>query len=75
LSLANLAVVLSEKGELREAETNQRAALAMQRRFFGNDHPTVANLLNNLGATLAKQGRLVEAETNLCEALGEVASI
>lgn len=60
-ALANLGVVLSEQGRLREAETAYRGAL---------DHaPTMADTHFNLGLLLASTGRLEEAMASYKAAL------
>jgi CHAT domain-containing protein/tetratricopeptide (TPR) repeat protein len=57
------------QGKLTEAEPLFRDALAMRKRLFKGDHPSLAGSLNDLGALLEAQGRLVEAEPYLQHAL------
>src|SRR5438034_3203638 len=44
-------------------------SLAVQRKLLGDDHPLVAQMLNNMGRCLSEQGERVEAEKMLREAL------
>ena len=61
--------VYFEIGNYDQAETMQRAALAINRRFFGQDSPATAASLNDLGLALFREGDLAEAESILKEAL------
>lgn len=69
LSLNELAVLLSAKGDKPAAEIVYREALALRRRLFGDKHLDVALSLNNLGVLLKDMGRYVEAEPLFREAL------
>ena len=51
------------------AESLLRAALEMNQRLFGHDHPEVSRNLSDLGAVVRDDGRYAEAEPLLREAL------
>jgi len=53
-----------------EAETIYRQSIAIRRKLWGEEHPELANTLDNLALTLKEQNKLVEAETVVREALG-----
>jgi serine/threonine protein kinase/Tfp pilus assembly protein PilF len=61
--------VYESLGEYQKAEAMSREALAIRRKLLGNEHPDVADSLNNLALALHAQGRLAEAETMYREAL------
>jgi tetratricopeptide (TPR) repeat protein len=72
IMLYNLGIDLYERGKLSEAETAAREALAIERKRFEVNHPTVADTLNLLAKALRRQGepaKLPEAETFAREAL------
>ena len=56
-------------GEPLAAEPLYRDALAIKRKLFGDNHPAVANGLNNLGLFLKQQGLYLNAEQHYREAL------
>ena len=60
--LTSLATVLYDKGDYAGAEGLYREALAIQRKFRGNEHPDVARSLNNLAGVLREQGDYAGAE-------------
>jgi len=64
-----IGTVYEELGAHEKAEQNQREALAIRRKLFGNRHPAVADSLTELCYTLWRQGRLAEAETVAREAV------
>ena len=55
--------VYRQLGAYPQAETIDREALALRRRIFGNDHPKVADALNDLANVLCNQSKLDEAES------------
>ncbi len=57
-------VIRHRKGDLAEAETLLREALAGQRRLLGNDHPLVAECLGSLAEVVLDAARFTEAETH-----------
>ncbi|AKF04123.1 serine/threonine-protein kinase [Sandaracinus amylolyticus] len=54
-------VVLTERGELEDAERELRAALALRVRRLGEEHPEVARVRSNLGNVARLAGRLDDA--------------
>lgn len=62
VGLNNLASMLKETGQLREAETLFRRGIARAESSLGAEHPVVAQSLNNLAGLLLVTGRLTEAE-------------
>jgi tetratricopeptide (TPR) repeat protein len=64
-----LGTVYEALGDYEKAATALREALAMRRKLFGDEHPAVADSLNDLAAVLHAQGRLAESEATLREAL------
>ena len=54
--------MLKTQGKLAEAEPLYRRALAIREEKLGDDHPDVAQSLNNLALLLKTQGKLAEAE-------------
>jgi tetratricopeptide (TPR) repeat protein len=67
--LNNLAFVLWKKGQLTEAESLNREALAMRKQVLGDDSTDAAASLDNLGSVLRDARRLPEAEAALRECL------
>jgi tetratricopeptide (TPR) repeat protein len=74
-STDNLAVLLSRKGELREAEPMYRTALDLELRVFGTDHPDVAVTRRSLGLLLATRGELAGAAELLSASLAARAKL
>ena len=56
VALNNLAVLLSDRGDLAGAEPLFREALAMTKRLFPGDHPSVATYLQNMAGLLEDRG-------------------
>jgi tetratricopeptide (TPR) repeat protein len=67
--LNNLAAVLQDKGDAKEAERYARDSLAMYRRIHGKEHHDVAQGLNNLARIVQDRGDLTDAESMFREAL------
>jgi serine/threonine protein kinase/tetratricopeptide (TPR) repeat protein len=68
-TLDEFANTLRRFGKPSEAEGPQREALAMKRRLFGSQAPSLVPSLNNLGLILKDLHRLDEAEAAYREAL------
>jgi len=66
-SLHNLAGALIDSGNLSEAETMDRQALAISRKVNGPGHPDLCYPLNNLGYTFLEKGDWASAEPFLKE--------
>jgi tetratricopeptide (TPR) repeat protein len=64
-----LANILRERGQLREAEELARRSLSMFESKHGRDHPYTLNGLVTLGRVLVSAGRPAEAEGHLREAV------
>lgn len=60
-SLHGLGMALSNQGKLPEAEQQLRAALAIQRRLFGEQNGEVARTLEDLGQVVDQRGELKAA--------------
>jgi tetratricopeptide (TPR) repeat protein len=67
--MSQLGLYWRKRGQFRAAEPLIRRALAIDERFFGNDHPNVANCLNNLALLLQATNHLAEAEPLIRRAL------
>src|SRR5207247_5854338 len=67
--LNDLATILKHEDKLADAETLYREALAINKRFLGNEHREVAVTLNNLAQVVGWQGKLGEEEQLMREAL------
>ena len=65
----NLALLLSETGDVNEAEALYREALAIRRQVFGDEHPAVATGLKNLALLLMRREAFADAEALYREAL------
>jgi tetratricopeptide (TPR) repeat protein len=61
--LNNLAVVLRDQKKIDQAEATYRDALAMGRRVYGNEHPTLVAPLVGLATIAEDQNKLAEAES------------
>ncbi|MBD2095338.1 tetratricopeptide repeat protein [Trichocoleus sp. FACHB-591] len=68
-SLSWLAFLYKSQGRYEEAEPLYVQALALSKRFLGEEHPHVAQSLNNLANLYQFQGRYEEAEPLLMQAL------
>jgi serine/threonine protein kinase/tetratricopeptide (TPR) repeat protein len=68
-TLANLASLQENLGNLAGADAAYREVLEMRRKLFGDRNQKVAFALNNLGYVLSGEGKAVEAETCFREAL------
>jgi tetratricopeptide (TPR) repeat protein len=66
--MSNLASVFEARGELHEAASRYREALALRRTVVGDDHPAVARDRVELGRTLLALGQPAEAVPQLREA-------
>ncbi len=58
-----------QMGKLSQAESMERAALAIRQRIFGPESQEVAASLNDVGLELMAEHKLPEAETNHAQAL------
>ena len=65
----NLAALLSDLGELGDAEPLYREALAGHRRTLGDEHPLTLTSITNLAILLVDHGKLGDAEPLFREAL------
>jgi serine/threonine protein kinase/tetratricopeptide (TPR) repeat protein len=61
--------VYLELGEYQKAEAMQREALAMRRKWLGNEHLQVAESLRDLADALRREGKYAESETLLRDSL------
>jgi len=59
--------VLEDEGKYDEAERSYREALAIDRRAYGDQHPSVALPLSGLAGLLAAKGDYTAAEAPLVE--------
>jgi eukaryotic-like serine/threonine-protein kinase len=66
---SNIAVVLTELGRPSEAIEHARAAVALEERVYGADHPALAITLNGLGHALERHGDYREAAAVMRRAL------
>src|SRR5439155_9041116 len=67
---ANLLHTLTQARQWQKAQPLRDASLAFARKFYGNDHPNTAIILDTIGMSLVdEQGRLPEAEKVLREGL------
>jgi len=66
---ANLALVLSAKGETAEAEKLWLEALRIARIVYGDEHPTIAAHLSNLGRLARLRGDFETAQRYYLESL------
>ncbi|HEX3913294.1 MAG TPA: tetratricopeptide repeat protein [Steroidobacteraceae bacterium] len=57
-SLYGLGTLLAQDGHNEEAETNLRAALALQQALYGKAHPAIARTLKDLARAIADDGNL-----------------
>jgi serine/threonine-protein kinase len=71
-TLLSLADVTFYQGHYDESESWNRQALDMDRRLYGEQHPAVADELNNLGAIEADRGNYADAESHYRQALAIV---
>ncbi|MEN8444671.1 MAG: tetratricopeptide repeat protein, partial [Cyanobacteria bacterium J06555_13] len=69
LLLARTGYYLVERAQYSEAEPLYQDTLAMRKRLLGNEHPDVAQSLNNLAGLYKNQGRYSEAESLYKDAL------
>lgn len=68
-NLAELANVSFYKGAYELSETYNRQAFDIYRRLYGEEHPAVAQILNNLGAIEDNRGNYVASEAYYRHAL------
>ncbi|CAF4772949.1 unnamed protein product [Rotaria sp. Silwood1] len=66
---ANLADILRKKGNYNESHELYLKALEQLESVHGQNHPSVADIMNNLGILLKKEGKYVEALDYLKQAL------
>jgi serine/threonine-protein kinase len=71
-TLLSLADVTFYQGHYEESLSWNLQALAMDRRLYGEQHPAVADELNNLGAIEADRGNFAAAESYYRQALAIV---
>ena len=61
--LSNLGMLDERMGNLKEAESLDKQALAIQEKVLGPEHPDLASLsLNDLAAVYTRMGRYADAE-------------
>jgi tetratricopeptide (TPR) repeat protein len=68
-ALAQLSVVLEQKGKVHEAEVIRREELEVEKELSGNEHTNVADSMIGLVRLLDEQGKYSEAETVCRQAL------
>lgn len=71
-NLLELANVTFYQGHYDESASLNQQALDIDRRLFGEQHPAVAEELNNLGAIEADRGNLAASEANYRQSLAIV---
>jgi tetratricopeptide (TPR) repeat protein len=64
-----LALLYYSQGKYKEAEPLYQQALALRQKLLGDDHPDVAQSLNNLALLYYSQGKYKEAEPLYQQAL------
>jgi tetratricopeptide (TPR) repeat protein len=64
-----LAGLYDSQGKYKEAEPLYQQALALSQKLLGDDHPHVAQSLNNLAGLYYSQGKYKEAEPLYQQAL------
>ena len=57
VTIGNLAMLLEDKGELKEAEGMYKEVLAIEEATLGHDHPETAATRRNLAALLKAKGK------------------
>jgi tetratricopeptide (TPR) repeat protein len=60
-SMSNLALTLSDQGDLAGARKIEEEVLETRRRVLGSEHPDTLTIMNNFAVTLHKQGELERA--------------
>ena len=68
IQLNNTALEFRNRGQLTEAESMLRRALAIDTEARGGSHPKIPHRLNNLCTVLTMQGKLEEAKHHLAHA-------
>ena len=68
-TMDNLALALTDIGELEEGERLSGDSLALRRKLLGNEHPHIAYGLHNLAYIKAQRGNISEAESLYRQAL------
>jgi len=68
-AMADLAELLSGRGDYRKAEQLAREGLEIQRRTFGDQHPNVAEYATALVGVYVRAGRLADAERTQRESI------
>lgn len=61
ISLANLATLSSEKGDMARAEQLYKRALAIREKALGQEHPFIATLLSNMALLAQSMGDAAQA--------------
>jgi tetratricopeptide (TPR) repeat protein len=69
LALGDLAAVHAQEGDFAAAENHWRAALGLLQQVRGNNHPSLAPMLNNLGVAARIQNHLDQAADYFAAAL------
>ena len=64
-----MALLYYSQGKYKEAEPLYQQALALRQKLLGDDHPDVAQSLNNLAGLYDSQGKYNEAEPLYQQAL------
>ena len=59
--LNNIGDVHRKKGNYSEAISLYNQSLSIFEKYYGKDHPEVADVLNNLGLIFKKEGKYLEA--------------
>ncbi len=70
-SIANMGVLLQDRGKQGDAEKYLRESLKIRRRVLGEEHPDTLTSIDNLGSLLQDQNKLSEAERYYREALAK----
>jgi Tfp pilus assembly protein PilF len=74
VSLSNMALVYSEKGELDKAEETHRKVLRMRETLLGPQNPATLFSMANIAAVLAKKGEHDAAEQMMKKVRGRANS-
>jgi hypothetical protein len=69
-AIDRLAVLLTDRGQFREADSLFNIAISMRERVSGSRHALLARTLADYAVLLTRQRRFTEAEATLTRALG-----